>query len=140
MYKPAEGNHLHWALYLENGSEHNIYEVLGEHPHFKPNVIVSKKPDHTIRHQRSIFVYDINTPDLPGLKEAVSSVTPQNDVCHWNCQDYVMEILDHLEDECIIDGEDESYIKAKKEVQKHFGPLWAEKRRMTQACHVSSTH
>ena len=50
-------------------------------------------------------------------------MTPQNDVCHWNCQDYVIEILDHLEDECIVDGEDESYIKAKKEVKKHFGPL-----------------
>lgn len=123
MYKPADGNHLHWALHLEDGLEHNIYEVLGEFPDFKPNVITGKKPDHTIRHQRSLFVYEINTPDLPGFREAVASVEPEKSVAHWNCQDYVIEILDLLEEECIIDGEDEAYIKAKKEVKKYFGPL-----------------
>ena len=41
-------------LYFEN-----IYEVTGEHPHFKPNVI-SGKPTSTSRHERTIFVYEIN--------------------------------------------------------------------------------
>lgn len=110
MYKPADGNHLHWALHLEEGSEEKIYEVLGEFPEFKPNVITGKKPNHTIRHQRSIFMYEINTRDLKGFREAVSSVKPENGVSHWNCQDYVIEILEHLEEECIIDGEDKAYL------------------------------
>ena len=87
MYKPAEGNHLHWALHLDDGSKHSIYEVLGEYPHFKPHVITGKRPDHTIRHQRSIFLYEINGQDLPGFEDAISSVKPQNDVAQWNCQD-----------------------------------------------------
>ena len=123
MYKPAEGNHLHWALYLEDASRHSIYEVLGEHPHFKPNVITGKKPNHTVRHQRSIFLYEINSTDLLGFEEVIARVKPQNDVVHWNCQDYVIEVLEYLEEECIIDGEDESYAKAKKEVEKYFGPF-----------------
>ena len=80
-------------------------------------------PDHTIRHQRSIFVYEFNSADLPEFRTAISSVKPQNDVSHWNCQDYVIEALEHLEEECIIDGDDEAYIKAKKEVKRYFGPL-----------------
>ena len=123
MYKPIEGNHLHWALYLEDGSRRSIYEVLGEHPHFKANIITGKTPEHSVRHQRSIFVYEINSPDLPAFEESVSSVKQQNDVVHWNCQDYVMEVLEHLEEECIIDGEDKVYIKAKEEVKRYFGPL-----------------
>ena len=123
MYKPAEGNHLHWALHLEDGLKHSIYEVLGEHPHFKANVITGKKPDHTVRHQRSIFLYEINGTDLLGFEEAIACVKPQNDVVHRNCQDYVIEVLENLEEECIIDGEDRSYVRARKEVKRYFGPL-----------------
>lgn len=122
MYKPLIGNHFHWALYLEDGSERTIYEVIGESPLFKPNLITGKRPDHTFRHRRTIFVYEINASDLAEFKEAVSSVKIQNDVSHWNCQDYVIEILDKLEEECIIEEDDKKYIKAKKEVKKHFGP------------------
>ena len=122
MYKPPEGNYLHWALYLEDGSEHTIYEVINEYPHFKANVITGKKPDQSLRYQRSIFMYEINAPDVPGLDETISSVKVRNDIVHWNCQDYVIEALDLLEKECIVDGEDKSYIKAKKQLKKHFGP------------------
>ena len=123
MYRPGEGNLLHWALYLEDGTRHSIYEVLGEHPHFELNVIKGKKPDHTVRHRRSIFVYEINSNDLPGFEKAIACVKPQNDVVHWNCQDYVIEVLEHLEEEFVIDGEDKLYVKAKKEVKRYFGPL-----------------
>ena len=122
MYRPAEGNLLHWALHLEDGSRHSIYEALGEYPHFKPNMITGKKPNQTIRHQRSIFVYEINSIDLPGFEEAVAFVKPPKDVVHWNCQDYVIEVLEKLEEECVIDGENKLYVKAKKEVKRYFGP------------------
>ena len=122
MYRPVVGNYEHWALYLESQSEHKIYEVTGESPHFKTNV-VSGKPTATNRHRRSIFVYDVNATDVPDFRKAVSAVKPDNSVTHWNCQDYVMEILDKLEEECVIDGDEKAYISAKKQVKKHFGPL-----------------
>ena len=68
-------------------------------------------------------MYEINAPDVPGLDETVSSMKVPNDIVHWNCQDYVIETLDRLEEECIVDGEDKSYIEAKKELKKHFGPF-----------------
>lgn len=48
---------------------------------------------------------------------------PQNGVSHWNCQDYVIEAFNHLEEECIINEDDEVYIKVKREVKRYFGPL-----------------
>ena len=53
----------------------------------------------------------------------VACMKTENDVVHRSFQDYVIEVLEHLEEECIIDGEDKSYIKAKKEVERCFGPL-----------------
>lgn len=119
---PLAGNYEHWALYLENQSEHTIYEVTGESPRFKPNVI-SGKPTSTNRHRRTIFVYDINENDIPAFKKAISAVKPQNSISHWNCQDYVIEALEKLEEECVVDEDEKAYISAKKQVKKHFGPL-----------------
>ncbi len=53
----------------------------------------------------------------------ISAVKPQNSVSHWNCQDYVIEALEKLEEECVIDDDEKAYISAKKQVKKHFGPL-----------------
>ena len=122
MYRPVTGNYEHWALYLENGTTHTIYEVVGESPHFRTSVI-SGKPTSTARHTRTIFVYDVNSVDLEELKNVIASVSPDNSVSHWNCQDYVMEVLEKLEEECIVDGEDKAYIAARNQVKKHFGPV-----------------
>ncbi|KAL8838834.1 MAG: hypothetical protein Q9170_001989 [Blastenia crenularia] len=122
MYRPVTGNYEHWALYLENESQHTIYEVAGEYPNFKPNVI-SAKPTSTSRHKRSILVYDISAVDISTFEEVVAAMVPQNDIVEWNCQDYVIEVLEKLEEECVVDLDDKAYSSAKKQVKKHFGPL-----------------
>jgi len=120
MYKPIEGNYEHWVLYLENGAEHTIYEVTGEHPSFSKNV-TSGRPTSTNRHKRSIFVATVNSSDLPVLREVISGMQPDNSTVHWNCQDYVLEILEKLEEECVIDEEDDEYVTAKRNVKRHYG-------------------
>lgn len=42
IYQPKEGNYKHWALYLENGSEHTIFEVIELYPNFERNVMSGK--------------------------------------------------------------------------------------------------
>ncbi|KAI9732517.1 MAG: hypothetical protein M1834_003852 [Cirrosporium novae-zelandiae] len=122
MYQPTEGNYEHWALYLENGPEHTIYEIVGEWPSFRPNVKLAR-PSNTNRHKRSILVYSIGLSDIVAFQGAVASVRLDNLASEWNCQDYVIECLDKLEEGCIIDGNDEEYIKAKEQVKEYFGPL-----------------
>jgi hypothetical protein len=38
----------------------------------------------------------------------LKAVKVDNDTLHWNCQDYVMEILERLEEECVIDLDSDS--------------------------------
>lgn len=122
MFRPEAGNYEHWALYLDHSPEHTIYEVIGDSPTFQPSVS-SGKPTSSLRHRRSIFVYDIIAVDIPALEKAISTMEPDNSTSHWNCQDYVIEILDKLEEEFIIDGDDEEFISAKEEVKEYFGPM-----------------
>ena len=122
MYKPVEGNYEHWALYLQNGEEDVVYQVIGEWPHFKYNV-KETKPENTLLHRRSIFMCEVNDRDIPELKEHVADYPIDNEVESWNCQDYVVEVLQKLEEECVVDGDDRDYKKAMKElVGKHYGP------------------
>lgn len=46
-----------------------------------------------------------------------------NETTEWNCQDYVLEALDMLYDECVIDEDDKNYKKGtKKAKEKYYGP------------------
>lgn len=120
MYRPVTGNYEYWALYLDG--VHKIYEVTGQSPHFKRN-IVSGKPTSSSRHKRSILVANINASDIAEFQSAVSAIKPDNSVTHWNCQDYVIEILEKLEEECVIDGDTKAYKTAKSRVKTYYGPL-----------------
>ena len=124
MYKPRYGNYEHWALYLDEASEEKktIFEVVGKHPDFKPHVLEAD-PEKSIRHKRNILVGTINSGDVPALKSHIEALPIDNETLDWNCQDYVIEAIDKLHEECIIDEDDKDYKKGRKTaVDKHFGP------------------
>lgn len=121
MYKPVTGNYEHWALYLEDNDNHKLFQVVGAHPTFTDNVTIAKSAS-TERHKRSIFISDINTIDLEELGKAVGAVVPDNSIVPENYQDYIIEVLEKFEEECIVDADEEAYIGAKKELMEHYGP------------------
>ncbi|KAI9655413.1 MAG: hypothetical protein M1829_000649 [Trizodia sp. TS-e1964] len=54
----------------------------------------------------------------------MDSAEVDNETLDWNCQDYVLESLDKLSEECILDEDDEDYVEGvKKAKEKYFGPL-----------------
>ena len=53
----------------------------------------------------------------------ISSAKVKNSVVHWNCQDYVIEILDKFAEECIVDEDEEPYKNARKELKKIYGAM-----------------
>ena len=47
-----------------------------------------------------------------------------NTTVEWNCQDYVLEPLEELCEECVLDEDDEDYEKGiRKAKRKYFGPV-----------------
>ena len=121
MYRPTEGNYEHWALYLDNDGISTVFEVIGEHGTFEANTL-SVKPESSRRHKRSILVGTINKQDVPNLFKVMENAKIDNETIEWNCQDYVLEALAELYEECVIDEDDRDYERGTKQAkEKYFG-------------------
>lgn len=124
MYEAGTGNYEHWALCLDDGDDlPTIFEVSGEHGTFEKST-VQDEPENRLRHKRNIAVGEVNARDIPELLKVVDNAKVDNETTEWNCQDYVIELLETLYDECIIDEDDEEYKRGMKRAKdKYFGPL-----------------
>lgn len=84
---------------------------------------MSAEPQSTGRHRKNILVATIRDQDVEELKTYMTKVKVDNETTHWNCQDYVIEAIDGLYDECIIDEDDKDYKKGRKTaVDSYYGP------------------
>lgn len=121
IYRPRTGNYYHWALYLKSMPP-KIFEVTGSHPEFAQNVVKSK-PESTNRHVESIGVGDINDGDVPEFYSIMSKVEVDNDTLDLNCQDYVLEALEELAEECVLDEDDREYKTGMRKAKRdYYGP------------------
>ena len=57
------------------------------------------------------------------LKKMISSTKFKNSIFHWNCQDYVFEILNKFAEECIVNKNEKEYKNAKNELKNNYGAM-----------------
>ena len=115
------GNYKHWALYLETDDKDLLFEVEGEYPAFHRNH-VNDDPRALQGHEELIQLDTISVNEVATVQQQAETVVVDNDTIHWNCQDCVLEILEKLEDECVVDVHDRGYCKAKNRVMRRYGP------------------
>lgn len=121
-FKPLQGNYLHWALYHQDGQDDTLYEVVNETPNFTKNT-AKEKPEATNRLREKLFISTILARDVPRFEDIVDNATVDNETTHWNCQDYVLEIIEVLASECIVDEEEESYLEAVRYLKEQNGAM-----------------
>ncbi|THX69842.1 hypothetical protein D6D05_08854 [Aureobasidium pullulans] len=125
IYKSLEGNYYHWALHLQTPHP-LVFEVIGSHPSFSPQ-LSHETPETSSRRDRlvgCIHVGDINTVDIEQLKEKINIQNVDKETVEWNCQDYVLEALESLVEECIVDGDDEVYVDGvERAKRKYYGSM-----------------
>ncbi|PGH31121.1 hypothetical protein GX50_06098 [[Emmonsia] crescens] len=122
FYRPRYGNFQHWALYLDADDQDVIFEVTGSHPVFQPNVVHSR-PERSKNFVGKIFVAVISKTDIQRVYDVVSATPVDNDTVEWDCQKYVLDILDELEDEFILEEDDEEYREAREELKEKRGAI-----------------
>jgi hypothetical protein len=110
IYKPREGNVHHWALWLEATNWSMIFEAEGEPGKYKLKERKNKKPSSSSRHQSNVFIAQID--DVAGFTQNARSCTPAKDSAAWDCQEYVLEVLEAANDDGIINDYDHQRIKS----------------------------
>jgi len=102
-----------------------IFDVKGRHPNFRRSERQAN-PRNSRSYIKSIYLAEVREDDIKAFKEAVAATKVDNETSEWDCQDYVLEILDKLEAECLIvdddddgdDDDDEGTYKKRKEKLK----------------------
>lgn len=114
-YSSPFGNYCHWALYVDDANNPLIFQVVGEHPFFKSEMIKAR-PEGSSQYVDRTFVGYIRQSDVKIISAAASRAFVDNDTVEWDCQDYVLDLLDILEEHLIVDLEDEEYQYARDEL------------------------
>ena len=122
FYQPRYGNYEHWALYLADDAEPLIFEVVGSHGTFKPN-IVKAKPENSARYVGRQFVDNVNIGDIPEMRNAIKACAVDNETVEWDCQDYAIEALEKLAEECVIDEEISTFKRAMRALKDRRGAV-----------------
>ena len=120
FYRPQYGNYQHWALYLEDGDDNLIFDVKGSHPHFE-RAVAKSIPEKSGSFLRKIFMGAIQPEDVEKVKNVAKTTKVDNETLEWDCQEYVLDVLETLEKECIVDDDDEDYKESKEELTEKRG-------------------
>lgn len=99
-----------------------VFQVTGQHPEFERNVYY-EHPENIEGFIRKLYVGVLGDNDIQRVKDAVESIRVDNETSEWDCQDYVLEILDRLEEEYILEEDDEDYQAAREELKSKRGAI-----------------
>jgi hypothetical protein len=106
---------MHWTFCAENGKVSFIYEAIGQHGIFTRNTL-RIVPGRSVE---SVHLTTVNDQDFEEFEKTIAATEVENETVEWDCQD----ILNNLEDECIVDRDDKTYQKQKQKVKKKRGAM-----------------
>lgn len=117
IYKD-EGVYKHWSLFVDGptNAEKTILHIMGSSTRYRFEMRNSDAKSSASLSEL-ISLCDVPVSKVGAVKEAASKAPIHNEYAGYNCQDYVLDLLDDLEAKNIIDGKDAAY-KKKKEVVK----------------------
>lgn len=78
-------------------------------------------PENSARFLESVYIGEVQDRDFKEFEKTIKATNVDNGTVEWDCQDYVLEILDNLEEECIMDGDDSVFQKQKRKLKNKRG-------------------
>lgn len=111
-----QGIYKHWAIFID-GPTKTILNALGSSTryYFDMSTTDPRGSEDLID---LIHMWDVPVSAMESIRMAAENAPIHNEYPGYNCQDYVLELLDDLEGKGIIDGKDVGYKEKKAELSK----------------------
>ena len=109
-----EGVYKHWGLFISGPTDADltILQIMGSSTNYRFEMGTSD-PRKSDTLSELIYLYDVPLSKITAIKEAAKTAPIHNEAKGYNCQDYVLDLLEDLERKGIIDGDDMNYRKQK---------------------------
>jgi len=108
----------HWSLFLDGTTDVDKTElqVMGSDGRFwfeEKNANPRDAQDLL----ELVYLCELDADQLGSIKDIAKRVPVRNEIAGWNCQDFVLDLLDALEDDGVIDAGNEAYVKRKENLR-----------------------
>lgn len=108
----------HWALVIPSPDNpgYVFLQAKGSDRHFRYEPETARDLEY-IGLVELVKLCRVDAGKTSEIKNVASRVTIRNGISGWNCQDYVLDLLDALEGQGLVDGKDERYKERRAYVQ-----------------------
>ncbi len=72
---------------------------------------------------RLMLLDTISQGEIATVRKEVQNTAVDNETVEWDCQEYVLDIIERLEEECVLDVDDREYAKRKRLVKAKRGAI-----------------
>ncbi|PYI05342.1 hypothetical protein BO78DRAFT_447680, partial [Aspergillus sclerotiicarbonarius CBS 121057] len=110
------GVYKHWSLFIDGPTEKTILNIVGSSTRYR-----FEERDSNARESATlvelVYLCDVDDSKISAIKDAADKMTIRNEAPGYNCQDYILDLLDHLEGKSIINGNNANYKKNRETVE-----------------------
>ncbi|QKX55091.1 uncharacterized protein TRUGW13939_02183 [Talaromyces rugulosus] len=113
-----EGVYKHWAFFIDGptDTQKNVLNIMSSSTQYRFERRHGNEHESEIL-SKIVYICEMEESKIKTTVKIAKTAVIHNEYPGYNCQDYVLEMLDTLEENGVIDGSDENY-KKKKEIVK----------------------
>ncbi|KAB8212860.1 hypothetical protein BDV33DRAFT_186010 [Aspergillus novoparasiticus] len=112
------GVYKHWSLFLDGPTdlEKIILHIMGSSTRYRFEMRNSNARNSSSLLEL-VYLCHVDNSKINDIKDAAQKMTIHNEAPGYNCQDYILELLDELEEKNIVDRRNQSYKSNRKKVE-----------------------
>lgn len=112
------GVYKHWSLFIDGPTdlEKTILHIMGSSTRYRFEMRNSNARNSASLLEL-VYLCHVDNSKVNAIKDAARNMTIHNEAPGYNCQDYILELLDELEEKNIVDRRNPSYKNNRQKVE-----------------------